>query len=97
MLPKTILFATDFSDNSTAARQYALEFAQAFGAELIVLHVVNSSTIGYPSLERGVPIDIQSILTTIQESVDKSLQIIAKECADAGVKVQAISRLGFPA
>jgi|UniRef100_A0A7C4EY00 universal stress protein A len=97
MLPKTILFATDFSENSTEARQYAMEFAQAFGAELIVLHVVNSSTIGYPSLERGVPIDIQSILATIQESVDKSLQILAKECADKGLKVQAISRLGFPA
>jgi len=97
MLPKTILFATDFSENSAAARQWALDFAQAFDAELIILHVVNSSVIGYPSLERGVPIDIQSILATIQESVEKSLQVLSRECAETGSKVQTVSRLGFPA
>lgn len=97
MLPKTILFATDFSENSAAARQWALDFAQAFGAELIILHVINSSAMGYPSLERGAPIDIQSIMATIQESVEKSLEILAKECAGTGIKIQTVSRLGLPA
>lgn len=96
MLPKKILFATDFSDNSAAARQYAMEFTQAFGSELLIMHVINSSTIGYPSLERGIPIDIQSVLNSIQESVDKTLQLLAEECSELGDKVQWISRLGFP-
>ncbi len=97
MLPKTILFPTDFSENSESALRWAIELAQAFGAELIILHVVNSSTIGYPSLERGVPIDIQSILATIQESVNQSLEILGKKCEESGLSVQTVSRLGFPA
>lgn len=97
MLPKTILLATDFSENSALARQYAMDFAQALGAELIILHVINFSAIGYPSLDRGVPIDVRAILTTIQTSADKSLKILAKECTERGIKGQPISCLGFPA
>jgi nucleotide-binding universal stress UspA family protein len=96
MLPKKILFATDFSENSAAARQYAVDFALAFGSDLLIMHVINSSTIGYPSLERGIPIDIQSVLNSIQESVDKALQLLAQECSVLGDKVQWISRMGFP-
>ena len=51
MRPKRILFCTDFSENSRPARNNAVEYADAFGAELLILHVINSSQIGYPSLE----------------------------------------------
>jgi nucleotide-binding universal stress UspA family protein len=42
MLPKIqkILYATDLSDNSKRAFGYAASVAQSFGAQLIVLHVV---------------------------------------------------------
>ena len=62
MIPKKILFCTDFSDNSRPALEYALDYAKVFGAELMVLHIINSSQIGYPSLEEGVPVDIRSAL-----------------------------------
>lgn len=38
---KTILFATDFSESSDHAFDYALSLARKFGARLIILHVIN--------------------------------------------------------
>ncbi len=52
MIPKKILFCTDFSDNSLPARLLALQYAQVFRAQLLVLHVVNSRLLGYPTFER---------------------------------------------
>ena len=49
MIPKKVLFCTDFSENSLPARQYAIDFAKAFDAELVILHVVNSSRLVYGS------------------------------------------------
>ncbi len=82
MIPKKILFCTDFSDNSRPALEYAVDYAKVFGAELMVLHIINSSQIGYPSLEEGVPVDIRSALDSIQQSVSKALELITKECSE---------------
>lgn len=38
---KTILFATDFSESSDFACQYALTLATKFGSRLLVVHVIN--------------------------------------------------------
>ena len=38
---KTILFATDFSESSDYAFQYAFALAKKFGARLLVMHVIN--------------------------------------------------------
>jgi universal stress protein A len=97
MTPKKILFATDFSENSAKARQCAVDYAKAFEADLCIIHVINSSSIGYPSLERGVPVDIRSALETIQESVDKALQLLSAECSTSLPKVEVLSRIGVPA
>lgn len=37
----TILLATDFSDTSQQAAEYALDLARSFEARLLVLHVIN--------------------------------------------------------
>ncbi len=80
MLPKKILLCTDFSDNSKPARQHATDYAKAFEAELTIFHVINSSRIGYPLLDEGMPADIRSALSDIQQSVEKALSLIATEC-----------------
>jgi len=97
MIPKKILLCTDFSENSLPARECAIEYAQAFGAELIVLHVINSSQIGYPSLEESVPVDIRAALDTIQQSVDKALELMAQECTKLLGNVKTDSCVGSPA
>jgi nucleotide-binding universal stress UspA family protein len=38
---KTILFATDFSESSNHAFDYALSLTKKFGARLILMHVIN--------------------------------------------------------
>jgi nucleotide-binding universal stress UspA family protein len=97
MLPQKILFCTDFSDNSKPARQNAVDYARAFGAELIILHVINSSRIGYPSLDEGLPLDIRSTLTNIQQSVQKALSLMASECSKDLQRVQTSVLVGTPA
>ena len=97
MIPKKILFATDFSENSSKARQCAIDYAKAFNAEIFIIHVINSSTIGYPSLERGVPLDIRTALEAIQESVDKALELLAEKCSASVSNVHTTSRIGVPA
>jgi universal stress protein A len=96
MIPKKILFCTDFSENSRPALEYALDYAKIFGAELLILHIINSSQIGYPSLEEGVPVDIRSALDSIQQSVSKALDLILKDCSGV-TAVSAHSRVGSPA
>jgi len=96
MIPKKILFCTDFSENSRPALEYALDYAKTFGAELLILHIINSSQIGYPSLEEGVPVDIRSALDSIQQSVSKALDLILKDCSGV-TAVSAHSRVGSPA
>ncbi|MBI5251875.1 MAG: universal stress protein [Desulfomonile tiedjei] len=96
MLPRRILFCADFSDNSVRAREYASVFAAEFGAELFVLHVIDSTLIGYPSLDAGVPVDIKSALDEIQHSVDKALALVSEKCSPKAPYVQTFSRFGVP-
>ena len=96
MIPKRILFCTDFSENSRAARSCALDYARIFGASLTILHVINSSEIGFPSLDETVPVDIQSAIRNIEESVDKALELITHECRKIISKVAAYKTSGTP-
>jgi nucleotide-binding universal stress UspA family protein len=97
MTPKRILLCTDFSENSEPAAQAAVDYARAFRAELIIIHVINSSQIGYPSLEGRVPMDIKETLGKIQESVKKALQLKAEQCCQGLGDVRTYSRIGIPA
>lgn len=96
MLPRRLLFCTDFSDNSVRAREYACAFAEAFEAELFVLHVIDSYKIGFPTLDEGIPVDIRSTLERIQGSVDKALSLISHECSGVAAGIQTFSRVGVP-
>jgi universal stress protein A len=97
MIPPKILLATDFSENSRPARNYAVCYAKAFDADLLILHVINSTNIGYPTLEEGVPMDISAAIESIQESVGRALEVLARECSDGPKSVDTTSRLGSPA
>ncbi len=97
MIPKRILLCTDFSENSLAAREYAVDFAAAFDASLSILHVVNSSRLGFPAFEVGVPFDLQEILKGIEESVKKAFELMVQECGSACRDLKTYSRIGVPA
>ncbi len=96
MIPKKILLCTDFSGNSLPARVLAVEFAEKFDAKLIILHVVNSSRLGYPAFEVGVPFDLQAVLRAIEDSVQRNFSEIEEECCKSLKEVQTVSRIGIP-
>jgi universal stress protein A len=96
MLPTSILFCADFSANSLAARDYAIDFAGALGGRLVILHVINSSRIGYPSLDAGVPPDIQAVLRNVTEAADRALALTAKACCVHLDSVETFTRVGNP-
>jgi universal stress protein A len=97
MIPKKILFCTDFSDNSLPARQCALDYAKAFDAELTIIHVINSTQLGYSSLGDGIPFDIRSVIEGIQESAERGLALRAGECRREIGNVTTHCTLGNPA
>ena len=97
MIPKKILFCTDFSENSRAALQCAIEYAKAFEASLSILHVLNSSRLGYPAFEIGVPFDLQSVLKALEESVAKAFEDLVDDCKKVVGDVKTFSRMGVPA
>lgn len=96
MIPGRILFGSDFSRNSGIARRYAVEYSVAFNAELMVLHVINASQIGYPTVEDWMPPDLQASLKSIRESVDKALHLVADECRKSAPLVTVHSAVGVP-
>ncbi len=96
MLPQRILFCTDFSENSALASDYAVAFAVSFEAELFVLHVIDSSMVGYPSFDERVPVDIKSALKEIQTSVEKALVFISEKVSQTVANVKTFSRFGVP-
>ncbi len=97
MIPKKILFCTDFSDNSIPAKASAVEYAKAFKSELLILHVVNSRLFGYPTLEDKIPVDMSLLRKNIEEGVRQELDLIAKDCERKVKRVKAFFRTGAPA
>jgi nucleotide-binding universal stress UspA family protein len=73
-----ILFATDFSESSAHAFEYALTLAQKFGARLLIIHVINE-----PVDLRGfyVPhVSFENLEKEIEEGAEKMMQ---KFCSTA--------------
>ncbi len=97
MIPKKILFCTDFSENSVPAKMCATEYATAFKSELLILHVVNSRLFGYPRLEEKIPADMALIRKNIEEGVSQELDLIAKDCQRKVKRVKVFFRTGAPA
>jgi universal stress protein A len=94
---KKILVCTDFSENSVPARVLAIEFAKTFKAELILLHVVNSRLLGYPTFADRIPTDMALIQQNIEEGVTEELELLANDCKRDVPDVFAYSRSGAPA
>jgi universal stress protein A len=97
MIPKKIMVCTDFSENSVRARVAAIEFAKAFRADLVVLHVVNSRLWGYPTIADKVPEEMALIQDNIREGVEEELELIANDCKRELESVLTYSRTGAPA
>ena len=97
MIPKKICVCTDFSENSVPARILAIEYAKAFGADLAILHVVNSRLLGYPGFASRFPEEFSTVQNHIQAGVEEELELIGNDCRRQIEEVEVYSRTGSPA
>jgi nucleotide-binding universal stress UspA family protein len=92
---ETILFATDFSENSEQAFDYALSLATSYNSRLIILHVINE-----PVDLRGfyVPhISFETLEKEIEEGAEKMMEkfCLTRLSGFSNVETHVIS--GIPA
>jgi universal stress protein A len=96
MTPKKILFCTDFSNNSEPARALAVDYAKAFGSELLIIHVVDTSGLP-PYVDHMVPSmeeEISQFLRRTQEVAGEHLASLASECGQVVKGVKTYCRVG---
>lgn len=95
MAPKKILLCTDFSDNSEPARKLAVEFARAFGANLLIVHVIDSSS--FPNYVDWIGEEFRQALSRNQKLAGSRLESQAKKCEPLRGGVRTFCKIGSPA
>ncbi|MGO9566098.1 MAG: universal stress protein [Desulfomonilaceae bacterium] len=89
MTPKKILFCTDFSENSRPAWELAAEYAKSFGAQLLILHVIDFP--GYVDWAEK----LHEILEETQRAANERLELMVKECSQIVKDVKTCCRTGM--
>lgn len=92
MTPQKILFCTDFSENSEPACKLAVDYAKAFGAQLLVIHVIDSGA--FPSYVDWVGEELNQILRRAQESAEDRLGALVRECSQGLKEVKSFCKIG---
>ncbi|HMK36438.1 MAG TPA: universal stress protein [Desulfomonilaceae bacterium] len=91
MVPKKILFCTDFSENSQPAWKLALDYAKAFGAQLSILHVIDYKD--FPGHVDWAE-KLRELLENVERSAKEKLQLMVKDCAQLVQDVKTYCRTG---
>lgn len=94
MAPKKILFCEDFSKNSEIARKWALEYARAFDAALVFVHVVGTWP---PRAPKAKNEEDYNGCPSSREPVNVDLEELAAQFRRDLVKVTACTKVGSPA
>ncbi len=91
---KTILFATDFSEHSKHAWQYALHEAQLHNARLVVAHVIQRMVREDPLLLDAIA--HARLYETLKKLAEEQFQSVHEEATLAGVECKTLIREGTP-
>jgi nucleotide-binding universal stress UspA family protein len=90
--PKKILVPTDFSNRSTKALRYAVDFAKRFQAQLHVLHVVHGlCAVGNNEIDKRL------LDSDLKKAGEKELGILIKALSSSNVSAHTILRQGTAA
>lgn len=92
-LPKTILVATDFSETSDRALDYAIELAKLLGGGVTVLHAYELPVYGFPD---GALVATVDMATRLMNAAQAALSQTCEARANKGVKLTPILRQGVP-
>lgn len=88
----TILHSTDFSENSRVALDWAIAWAQQFGARLIVLHVVPEFAAVYQLAQE----EMERLSTHMQQIAEAEMRQVWQERGGA-IDYELVVTLGAPA
>ncbi len=93
-----ILAPTDFSDDSKNALNYAIELAQKFGSEVVVVHVDQPlSPVMIGDLSPGLDMSTVNRIAEEQRLMAlKELDQVIARLREAGVKARSLMRVGAP-
>lgn len=91
---KRILVPTDFSDTARHALTYGLSFCREYGAELILIHVVETIPVGYAS--DLFPVPMAEVFQEMAGYAKEELQKLAAEAKERGVAAREIVTQGKP-
>jgi nucleotide-binding universal stress UspA family protein len=89
-----ILVATDFSETSDHALDYALDLARALKAEVVVLHAYELPVYGFPD---GAVITTADMAARIAAAAEEGLKSVVTKKRSSGVALRTILRTGPPA
>jgi nucleotide-binding universal stress UspA family protein len=84
---KKVLVPTDFSDSARHALTYGISFAREYGAELVLLHVVENITVGYAS--DLFPVPMAEVFQEISGYAKAELAKLAALARERGVAAVA--------
>jgi universal stress protein A len=89
---KRILVPVDFSECSKKALAYAVPFAKQFGAEIVLVHVVQP----YIPVPEMSAVDVTAAMAQMRESGKSELERLRISIID-DVKITTVLRVGHPA
>ena len=92
---KKIILATDFSDTSNEASYHALQLAHALNAELIALHVFDTSAWNLPAQYHQKP-GIERVVASIEETRQRGKKALKELAKSFDLEVEAIFTEGDP-
>jgi nucleotide-binding universal stress UspA family protein len=88
---KRILVATDFTDASDRALDYALELARKLDASIVLMHSYEIPVVGFPD---GVLIATPNVAGQLRTAAQEGLRATVARHAAAGVRVDTVLREG---
>ena len=96
MLVKRILVPVDFSKDSLNAVAYAAEFAQPFGAELLLLYVVEPIYYATPTDPYAVNANVATLIEEQRRLGEQQLARIGADLEKKGHRFRVLIKSGSP-
>jgi nucleotide-binding universal stress UspA family protein len=90
MLPKTIVVATDFSEQARRAIDYAVELARKVEARVFVVNAYSAPTLGLPELAPGY----SGMAEEAADDAQRQLDALINGLQESHVPMQAVLRCG---
>lgn len=92
--PRTILVPVDFSDCSREGLQYAIGFANEFGARIVLVH---ATYLGYVYSSEGTAIyDIPGLQKAARKTAERQMRKLVRTVNFGGVKFETVFTEGSP-